>query len=119
MARNSTKNLSKCEGKTERTYFSFIIAVFILEEYNKNRKRRNYNEKIEVYTQPDCPPCVIVKEFLKHNNVAYEEFDVKDAAARNRLLNDYDSYSTPTVVIDGEVVAGFQIEKLQQLLNIE
>lgn len=57
---------------------------------------------------------------MKHNNVAYEEFDVKkDAAARNRLLNDYDSYSTPTVVIDGEVVAGFQIEKLQKLLNIE
>ncbi|HDR4420127.1 TPA: glutaredoxin family protein [Bacillus cereus] len=77
-------------------------------------------KKIEVYTQPDCPPCVIVKEFLKHNNVVYEEFDVKkDATARNRLLNDYDSYSTPTVVIDGEVVAGFQIEKLQQLLNIE
>ncbi|MEC3273399.1 NrdH-redoxin, partial [Bacillus thuringiensis] len=24
-----------------------------------------------------------------------------------------------TVVIDGEVVAGFQIEKLQKLLNIE
>lgn len=77
-------------------------------------------KKIEVYTQPDCPPCVIVKEFLKHNNVVYEEFDVKkDAAARNRLLYDYDSYSTPTVVIDREVVAGFQIEKLQQLLNIE
>ncbi len=34
-------------------------------------------KKIEVYTQPDCPPCVIVKEFLKHNNVVYEEFDVK------------------------------------------
>ncbi|PGD16455.1 glutaredoxin family protein [Bacillus toyonensis] len=77
-------------------------------------------KKIEVYTQPDCPPCVIVKEFLKHNNVSYEEFDVKkDAAARDRLLYDYDSYSTPTVVIDGEMVAGFQIEKLQQLLNIE
>ena len=43
----------------------------------KTEKRRNYNEKIEVYTQPDCPPCVIVKEFLKHNNVAYEEFDVQ------------------------------------------
>lgn len=77
-------------------------------------------KKIEVYTQPDCPPCTIVKEFLKHNNVVYEEFDIKkDAAARNRLLYDYESYSTPTVVIDEEVVAGFQIEKLKQLLGIE
>ncbi|CAI8793436.1 MULTISPECIES: glutaredoxin family protein [Bacillus] len=77
-------------------------------------------KKIEVYTQPDCPPCTIVKEFLKHNNITYKEFDVKkDSAARNRLLYDYNSYSTPTVVIDGEVVSGFQIEKLQQLLNLE
>ncbi len=61
-----------------------------------------------------------MKEFLKHNNVVYEEFDVKKTPLHvNRLLYDYDSYSTPTVVIDGEVVAGFQIEKLQQLLNIE
>lgn len=58
-----------------------------------------------------------MKEFLKHNNVVYEEFDVKkDAAARNRLLYDYDSYSTPTVVIDGEVVAGFQIENYNNFL---
>ena len=57
-----------------------------------------------------------MKEFLKHNNVVYEEFDVKDAAARNRLLYDYDSYSTPAVVIDGEVVAGFQIENYNNFL---
>ncbi|YAR63215.1 glutaredoxin domain-containing protein [Bacillus cytotoxicus] len=77
-------------------------------------------KKVEVYTQTDCPPCAIVKEFLKHNNITFEEFNIKkDAIARDRLLYDYDSYSTPTVVVDGEVVAGFQIEKLQQLLNIE
>jgi glutaredoxin-like YruB-family protein len=77
-------------------------------------------KKVDVYTQPDCPPCQIIKEFLKHNYITFTEYDVKkDAAARNRLLYDYDSYSTPTVVVDGEVVAGFQIEKLQQLLELE
>ncbi len=60
------------------------------------------------------------ERILKHNNVVYEEFDVKKTPLLAiALLYDYDSYSTPTVVIDGEVVAGFQIEKLQQLLNIE
>lgn len=77
-------------------------------------------KKVEVYTQPDCPPCKIVKEFLTHHNVAFEEFDIKkNTDARDRLLYDYNAYSTPTVVIDGEVIAGFQIEKLQQLLNLE
>jgi glutaredoxin 3 len=78
------------------------------------------SKKVEVYTQPDCPPCKIVKEFLHHYNVPFEEYDVKkDAAARNRLMNDYDSYSTPTVVVDGHVVAGFNIEELQKLLGIQ
>ena len=105
--------------KNRKNIFPFFIAVLYWKNIIKTEKRRNNNEKIEVYTQPDCPPCVIVKEFLKHNNIAYEEFDVKRRCCCNRLLYDYDSYSTPTVVIDGEVVAGFQIEKLQQLLNIE
>lgn len=75
---------------------------------------------VEVYTQPECPPCQIVKEFLKHNDIAFEEYDIKkDTAARNRLLHEYDSFSTPTVVVDGEVVAGFQIEKLEELLNLK
>ena len=101
--------------------FTSLIAFLYWQNIIKQQKKGGITmKKIEVYTQPDCPPCTIVKEFLKHNNVVYEEFDIKkDAAARNRLLYDYESYSTPTVVIDEEVVAGFQIEKLQQLLGIE
>lgn len=77
-------------------------------------------KRVEVYTQPECPPCEIVKQFLKHNDIIFEEYDVKkDTAARNRLLHDYDSFSTPTVVIDSEVVTGFQIEKLEELLGLQ
>jgi glutaredoxin 3 len=75
--------------------------------------------KVELYTQPECPPCTIVKQFLHHHGVSYEEYDVKkDNVARNRMVNEYDSFSTPTVVVDGTAVAGFNIEKLQQLLDI-
>ncbi|MFD3447961.1 glutaredoxin domain-containing protein [Microbacteriaceae bacterium 4G12] len=75
---------------------------------------------VTVYTQPDCPPCKIVKQFLQHYDIPFAEYDIKkDSAARDRLVYDYHSYSTPTVVIDGEVVTGFNIEKLQQLLGLE
>jgi glutaredoxin 3 len=75
--------------------------------------------KVELYTQPECPPCTVVKQFFKHHKVSYKEYNVKkDNVARNRLINDYDSFSTPTVVINGTVVAGFNIEKLQELLGI-
>jgi glutaredoxin 3 len=75
--------------------------------------------KVAVYTQPDCPPCKVVKEFLRHHQIEFEEFDVsKDKAARNRLINVYQSYSTPTVVVNDEVVAGFDLSALEKLLEL-
>jgi glutaredoxin 3 len=77
-------------------------------------------KKVELYTQPDCPPCQIVKEFFRHYSITYTEYNIKtDNAARNRLIYDYNSYSTPTVVVDGEAVTGFNIERLEQLLGIK
>lgn len=77
-------------------------------------------KNVHVYTQPDCPPCEITKKFLQHYSIPFQEYNIKtDSAARNRLLHDYNSYSTPTVVVDGQAVAGFNIERLQQLLGIE
>jgi glutaredoxin 3 len=76
-------------------------------------------KKVTVYTQPDCPPCKVVKEFLRHHQIEFEEFDVsKDKAARNRLINVYHSYSTPTVVVDDEVVAGFDLKRLETILGL-
>jgi glutaredoxin 3 len=76
-------------------------------------------KRVTVYTQPDCPPCKIVKEFLRHHQIEFTEFDVsKDKAARNRLINDYRSYSTPTVVVDDQVISGFDLPALEKLLGL-
>ncbi|MBA2870617.1 glutaredoxin-like YruB-family protein [Anoxybacillus calidus] len=76
-------------------------------------------KKVTVYTQPDCPPCKVVKEFLRHHQIDFEEFDVsKDKAARNRLINVYRSYSTPTIVVGDEVVTGFDLPALEKILGL-
>ncbi|TKC18486.1 glutaredoxin family protein [Robertmurraya kyonggiensis] len=76
---------------------------------------------ITIYTQPDCPPCEIAKLFLKEYGFTYELKDIKqDGHARNELINKYNSFSTPTFVINKEtVVTGFDIEKLKEILQIE
>ncbi|MBO9130355.1 glutaredoxin domain-containing protein [Bacillus sp. 165] len=76
-------------------------------------------KEVDVYTQPDCPPCQIVKEFLHHYHIAFNEYNIKkDPAAFHRLTNEFNSFSTPTVVIDGHVVAGFDIKELERLLDL-
>lgn len=75
---------------------------------------------IIIYSQPDCPPCEIVKLFLKDYGFAYIEKNIKiDSKARNELIKQYQSYSTPTIVIDNQVIIGFDLEKLKQILNIK
>ncbi|TDL80128.1 glutaredoxin domain-containing protein [Peribacillus frigoritolerans] len=77
------------------------------------------SKRVEVYTQPDCPPCQIVKQFLDHHKIEYKVFDVsKDANARSKMINELKSYSTPTVTVDGEIAAGFDLQKLEKLLEI-
>lgn len=74
---------------------------------------------ITVYSQPDCPPCKIVKMFLQEYNFEFIEKDIKaDNTARQELTNKYGSYSTPTVVVNGEVIIGIDQGKLKQALQI-
>ncbi|WP_110111728.1 glutaredoxin domain-containing protein [Bacillus sp. CGMCC 1.16541] len=74
---------------------------------------------VEVYTQPSCPPCQVVKQFLNHYKIQFVEFDVsKDQTARDRMINEFQSYSTPTVRVDNELVKGFDLKQLEALLEL-
>ncbi|MGM9986690.1 MAG: glutaredoxin family protein [Bacillaceae bacterium] len=75
--------------------------------------------KIDVYTQPNCPPCQWVKALLQDKNITYTEYNIqKDMNARKRLLTQYECYSTPTVIInEGEhILTGDTISSLETLL---
>lgn len=75
---------------------------------------------IIVYSQPDCPPCEITKKFLSEFGFSFTEKNIKaDKKAREELINKYQSYSTPTIIIDNQVIRGFILEELKQALNIE
>jgi len=58
-----------------------------------------------------------VKEFLSRRGIEFEDFDVtQDRAALLELVQTYRSNTTPTIVIDGEVIIGFDPERIDALL---
>jgi glutaredoxin-like YruB-family protein len=74
--------------------------------------------KVVIFTQPDCPPCHVVKLFLTERGVAFEERDITlDQSAVQELLEKYRSHSTPTLVIGDEVMIGFDPERLDEILG--
>ncbi|WP_270181998.1 glutaredoxin domain-containing protein [Alkalihalobacillus sp. CinArs1] len=76
-------------------------------------------KNVKVYTQPACPPCEFVKQYFDVNGIEYELLNIKeDARARDELINTHKSMSTPTIVIDEEVIIGFKQDRIDELLNI-
>jgi glutaredoxin-like YruB-family protein len=74
---------------------------------------------VTLYTQPECPPCEIVKLYLKEQEIPYIEVNIKEEPnARSYMLNVLKSYSTPTVTVDDQVIKGFQMEELAQALDL-
>jgi len=74
--------------------------------------------KVVIFTQPDCPPCQVVKLFLEEKGVAFEERDISsDPSAVRELTEQYNSHSTPTLVIGEEVMIGFDPERLDEILG--
>ena len=75
-------------------------------------------KSIILYTQPECPPCQIVKLFLNDRGISYEEKNIlEDDSAKQEWESKWNASSTPTVVVRGEAVTGFDLDKLTKLLQ--
>jgi len=67
-----------------------------------------------------CPYCVTLKQFLKEHNIEFEDIDVsQDKQALDEMVKKSNQMGVPVVDIDGEIVVGFDKEKICELLNIK
>lgn len=59
----------------------------------------------------------MVKAFLSERGIEFEERDVSvDREAVRDLVEKYESRSTPTIVVGGEVMIGYDPDRLEQML---
>lgn len=73
---------------------------------------------IILFTQPGCFSCELMRVYLEAREIAFEERDISaDPEARRAMTETYESNETPTLVIDGEALIGFDPALLDQLLD--
>ena len=76
--------------------------------------------KVILYTAPACPFCVIVKKYLERNNVKFKEIDIsKDKKAEEEMQKKSDQTNVPVTDVDGKIVIGYNLQKLNEALNLK
>ncbi|MBS3765134.1 thioredoxin family protein [Candidatus Bipolaricaulota bacterium] len=76
------------------------------------------DQNITIYTTPSCPYCSAAKDYFDENDISYTDYDVSENRQKAKEMIDKSGQrGTPVIDIDGEVVVGFNKEKLQSLLN--
>lgn len=76
-------------------------------------------KKVIIYSTPTCPYCHLAKEFLKENNIEYKDINVQDdQKSLEEMVKKSGQYGVPVLDIDGEIIVGFDKEKIASALNI-
>ena len=69
-----------------------------------------------LYSQPGCAPCFAARMFLKSRAISFEYKDIQASPEALSELMALGSRSTPTLVVNGEVMIGFDPRKLESML---
>jgi glutaredoxin-like YruB-family protein len=76
-------------------------------------------KNVKIYSTPTCPWCIRVKQFFKENNIAFEDYDVStDHAKSEEMVNKSGQMGVPVIDIEGEIIVGFDKEKIKQVLGL-
>lgn len=74
---------------------------------------------VKIYSTPACPYCIRAKQFLAENNIQFENIDVSaDHAKAQEMIKKSGQMGVPVLDIDGEIIVGFDKEKIKQTLGI-
>jgi len=77
------------------------------------------DKNVIIYSTPTCPWCARTKQFLKENNITFQDSDVSsNQQAAEEMVKKSGQMGVPVLDIDGEIIVGFDKEKIKAALGI-
>jgi glutaredoxin-like YruB-family protein len=78
------------------------------------------NMAVTVYSTNMCPWCVKAKEFLKQNNIAFEEKNVSENIESLQEMEDKSGQrGVPVIDINGTIIIGFDRDAIKAALKLK
>ena len=74
-------------------------------------------KQIKLYSRQWCGWCLEAKDYLTAHHLAFEEIDVgRDPQANAEMIRLSHQQYVPTIVVDGHVLANFDVGQLEKFL---
>ncbi len=76
------------------------------------------DKKIVIYSTPTCPYCKRAKDYLSQKGIPYTDINVAaDKDKTKEMIQKSGQMGVPVIVVDDEVIVGFNQGKLDELLS--
>lgn len=75
-------------------------------------------KKVTVYTSNTCPHCKAAKNYLRDNNIEFEEKNVDEDRSAIDYLVEKGHRGVPVINIEGEDIVGFNKELVDEKLGL-
>ncbi len=75
-------------------------------------------KNVKVYSTPTCPYCARAKQFLKDNNIDFEDIDVSANQDKiQEMIQKSGQMGVPVIDIDDEIITGFDKDRISRALG--
>ena len=105
------------KGCQETGYYKALTenAIFQLKAREEGRSVK----RVTVYSSPTCSWCNTLKAWLRRNSIPFTDVDVsRDEHAAQELVMRTGQQGVPQTDINGQIVIGFNQQRLKELLEI-
>ena len=76
-------------------------------------------KKVIIYSTPTCPYCTKAKEYLKSNNLEFEDIDVSTSQEKvKELVGRSGQMGVPVLDIGGKIIIGFNKVEIDKELGL-
>ena len=105
------------KGCNDKVYYKSIFENLVFyASANKDKPQK----RVTVYSTPSCSWCNVLKTHLRKNGIRFTDIDVsRDPKAADDLVKKTGQQGVPQTDINGQVIVGFDKDKINRLLEIE
>lgn len=106
------------KGCQSDDYYKAIMDNAIYQA--KAKAEGKVSKNVTVYSTPTCSWCNTLKTWLRKNGIHYTDVDVShDEKAAQDLVRRTGQQGVPQTDINGQIVVGFNQQRLKELLEIQ